>query len=125
MPPKAFRVSAETDVRSAPALRFALKLMMAADAMKSAFSWIERLDHDTETPMVRTQRLYALVSGAGWAGETIRCIKDGVAEGWIEASMVEAQVHLAALFDDCLANEAPQRIKKLHMIRGECFGHWD
>lgn len=115
-------LATEKDITRIPVLSYLLRLMMAIDAMKSAFRSWNRMYAD-ESDVAKTDQLMCTVTMMGWAGEAIRLLQEGVKQNYLNREMLGA-VH-QALWDKIFAKPAPNEIKRIQRARDKYFAHWD
>ncbi len=118
------RLSGPVNEAQRPALVLALRLMSAAESMRSALRGLSRLPKD-DSPATEADRYYLLFAAVGACGEAIKVIKSAVAEGGIVRATVEDDAKLAATWDRVTTEPAARDVKVAMRARDKYWAHWD
>lgn len=114
------------ELDSIPSLPYMLRLMMAADAIRSAIRWTNLLHKDPDSSTFDTDLLMSFIATAGRCGEAARLLKEGAKNHVIEREMLDAsQSELMQTWDDCVGDDPSEMLKKFHRVRDKYFAHWD
>lgn len=123
---KKYYLDESVELKSVKSLPYMLRLMMAADAIRSALRWTITLHDKPESSTFSTDLLMSFIAAAGWCGEAARLLKEGAKSHVIDKEMLDAsQSKLTQAWDDCIGDRPSDMLKRLHHVRGKYFGHWD
>ncbi|TVQ62831.1 MAG: hypothetical protein EA378_03185 [Phycisphaerales bacterium] len=121
---KRIRLDGAVNEANRPALVLALRLMTAAESMRSALRALARLPKD-DSPATEADRYYLLFAAAGACGEAIKVIKRSVSDEYIARTLVEEDAGLAATLDQITAEPATRDVKVAMRARDKYWAHWD
>lgn len=127
---KRFGIKSVTDIRGKSTLPYIIELMMFRDSMLASYRWYRRLEED-DSIEASVDRLSAIVCGAGWAFESMECLRKLRAKGIVTPDIIkgmprESPVDPQAVWQECFETEpAPPMLKRLKEIRQKCFAHFD
>ena len=121
---KAFKLNWKMAPQHMDEVAYLLRLMMSIDAMQSAIRWWEHLEKE-DTVVAHTDRQMSMLTMMGWAGETLRTIKQGENAGFVGRDTLKGQPRLLEIWDEAFGSSQPSVIKKIHRARDKCFAHWD
>lgn len=121
---KAFKLNWKMAPQHMDEMAYLLRLMMSIDAMRSAIRWWEHLEKEN-TVVAHTDRQMSMMTMMGWAGETLRTIKEGGNAGFVGRDMLKGHPSLRKIWDEAFGASQPSIIKKIQRARDKCFAHWD
>lgn len=121
---KRIRLDGVVNEATRPDVVLALRLMTAAESMRSALRGLSRLPND-DSPATEADRYYLLFAAVGACGEAIRVIKRSVSEGRIAGALVEQDDGLAATLDKITAEPATRDVRVAMRARDKYWAHWD
>lgn len=121
---KRIRLDGPVSEAKRPAVVLALRLMTAAESMRSALRGLERLPKD-DSPATEADRYYLLFAAVGACGEAIKVIKRSVSEGHIARALVEQDAGLAATLNKITAEPATRDVRVAMRARDKYWAHWD
>lgn len=101
-----------------------IRLMMALDAMRSVYRWIEHA-HKTIEETGSSDLLMALVTASGWSWETVKLLREGKKDGWLRANMIDPNSECRRLWNEISDYKNSERLKRIMLVRHHCFGHFD
>lgn len=134
-----YKIAPNTQIEAVAVLPFMLRLMMSQDAMKSSLRWLElfktsvsedKRDED-EPPELQNDRLWNMITSAGWGGESLILLirenkkHEGRAAPWVRREMLAGQDDLLKFWDDIFADQKSSALKRVLRIRDKYFAHWD
>ncbi|MCH7703183.1 MAG: hypothetical protein IID37_16010 [Planctomycetes bacterium] len=123
---KKYYVSESIELESIKSLPYMLRLMMAAQAFRSAIRWTMTLHKNSASPTFSTDLLMSFVAAAGWCGGAIKLLKEGVSGHIIEREMLNnCQSELIQAWDECIGNRPSEMLTKIYRARDKHFAHWD
>ena len=123
---KKYHLHESVELDSIKSLPYILRLMMAADALRSAVRWTIALHKDSESSTFSTDLLMSLVAAAGWCGEATRLLKKGAKSRIVEEEMLDTgQSELTQTWDECIGDRPSEMLKIIHRVRDKYFAHWD
>src|SRR5262249_38764605 len=106
---KAFRLKGGTNLTKIELLPILIRLMMSVDSMRSSIRWMEQTSK-IESSTAQSDYLTAAVASMGWAGETIRLIKEANSQNWVDRNMLQS-AKLRAVWDELTAQPTTERVK--------------
>ncbi len=114
-----------TDVKALgqPGMLNLLRLMMAFDALRSAYRWMELTEQESD-PVYKSDVLLASITMSGWAWEAVKLLREGKKKGWLDRGMLKG-LALRRQFDQLTKKPSAKPLAMLERIRNECFGHFD
>lgn len=104
-------------------LKFALRLQMCVEMMRSAFR-LHRITQKDTADTAKTDHVVLTVCMIGWAGEGIQVFQEGVRQGKISEKMFSDNDKLLATFRWVQDTKSPEA-DRMRRTRDKYFAHWD